>query len=169
MPRNVEIKARVADLAEVESRLAGLDAAGPVSLEQEDVFYDCTQGRLKLRRLDDGTGELIAYERPDRPGPATSRYVRYPTRDPALLAELLGTALGERGVVRKRRRLFTVGRTRVHLDRIEGLGSFVELEVVLDDEQSEAEGERIARELMKALGIREDQLVDAAYVDLLSR
>ena len=169
MPRNVEIKARVADLAALESRLARLDAAGPVSLEQEDTFYECATGRLKLRRLGDGTGELIAYERPDASGPSTSRYVRYPTRDPALLAEALGAALAERGVVRKRRRLFTVGRTRVHLDHVEDLGSFVELEVVLDEKQSEAEGERIARDLMESLGIREEDLVEAAYVDLLPR
>ncbi len=167
MPRNVEIKARVADLAALEKRLRELGAAGPVQLEQEDLFFERASGRLKLRRFADGSGELIAYARPDTSGPALSSYERYPTRDPALLAEVLTPALGVRGTVRKTRRLWGLEQTRVHLDEVEGLGSFVELEVVLGAEQTEAEGSRVARELMKALGIDESALVDSAYVDLL--
>ena len=61
-----------------------------------------------------------------------------------------------------------MGQTRVHLDEVEGLGTFVELEVVLRPDQSPAEGTLIATGLMKKLGISDDQLVDRAYLDLLA-
>ncbi|MCY1506240.1 putative adenylyl cyclase CyaB [compost metagenome] len=69
--------------------------------------------------------------------------------------------------MRKQRRLFLVGRTRVHLDRVEGLGEFLELEVVLQDGEPAEAGVAEAHALMARLGVAEDQLVQGAYVDLL--
>jgi predicted adenylyl cyclase CyaB len=69
--------------------------------------------------------------------------------------------------VRKQRRLFIVGRTRVHLDRVEGLGEFLELEVVLEEGEPAEAGMAEAHALMARLGIGTDQLVQGAYVDLL--
>ncbi|KAK2519374.1 hypothetical protein Q9966_014000 [Columba livia] len=80
---------------------------------------------------------------------------------------VLGQALGVLGVVRKERLLFLVGQTRVHLDSVEGLGDFLELEVVLTEEQSVEDGERVACELMKELGVEEEDLISGAYLDLL--
>ncbi|MCI0529102.1 MAG: class IV adenylate cyclase, partial [Nitrospira sp.] len=74
-----------------------------------------------------------------------------------------------RGTVRKKRRVFMVGQTRIHLDQVEGLGNFVELEVVLKDGQCGAEGMRICEKLMKSLGIAEDDLIEGAYIDLLEK
>ena len=70
-------------------------------------------------------------------------------------------------MVRKRRLLYVVGRTRIHLDEVEGLGAFLELEVVLADGEEEAEGEAIARHLMGELGVRDEDRVARAYIDLL--
>ena len=167
MPRNVEIKARIRDRAALDRAVAAI-ADGPAErLEQQDTFFDCPTGRLKLRRFADGSGELISYRRADADGPRESRFAKVPAPDPAALAELLADALGTAGVVRKRRDLYWHGQTRIHLDEVEGLGQFVELEVVLDDGQTAAEGEAIARELMTRLGIGEEDLVAVAYVDLL--
>lgn len=165
MGRNVEIKARAVDLDAVERRVARIADAGPTVLHQEDTFFPCAEGRLKLRKFDDASGELIGYTRPDAEGPKTSQYSLHPTRDPDGLRDLLAAALGVRGEVRKRRVLYLVGRTRVHLDRVEGLGDFVELEVVLEPGATEEEGTREAHDLMAALGIHE--LVRGAYIDLL--
>jgi predicted adenylyl cyclase CyaB len=74
-----------------------------------------------------------------------------------------------RGIVRKRRLLYLVGRTRIHLDEVEGLGAFLELEVMLDDAQAEEEGEAIARRLLADLGVRDEDRVAAAYIDLLEQ
>ena len=76
-------------------------------------------------------------------------------------------ALGVRGVVRKTRHLYLVGQTRVHLDEVDGLGQFVELEVVMSEGQPEAEGRAIAAGLMQDLGIGPDDLLEVAYMDMI--
>jgi adenylate cyclase len=168
MNRNVEIKAEVADLAAIEKRVEKLADEGPIFLEQRDSFFHCPRGRLKLRRFaGTGQGELIAYDRPDASGPKESRYIVHRTNDPDSLCDVLAEALGLRGIVQKRRTLYRIGQTRVHLDRVEGLGEFVELEVVLDEEQDAREGTGIARDLMRRLGISEDRLLKTAYIDMM--
>lgn len=168
MPRNVEIKARVASLAVIHAKAAPLANAEPVLIDQDDTFFRCDNGRLKLRAFSDHAGELIFYRRADQAGPKESFYVRVPTSAPALLRESLSLAYGQAGRVRKRRTLFLVGRTRVHLDEVEGLGRFVELEVVLADDEPTRNGVDEARALMQALGIEQTQCVETAYVDLLA-
>ena len=82
---------------------------------------------------------------------------------------MLSAALDVRGVVRKRRSVYLVGQTRVHLDQVEGLGDFVELEVVLQPQQNSSDGVAIAHDLMRKLGILPSQLIDKAYIDLLEK
>jgi predicted adenylyl cyclase CyaB len=167
MARNVEIKAAVPDLAPLADALRRLGAAPGGEGRQEDTFFPCPAGRLKLRRLSESSGELIHYARADDRGPRESRYLRVATSEPDRLRAALAAAYGVSGVVLKRRTVYLVGRTRVHLDDVEGLGRFLELEVVLGDAEPAEAGVREARALMAALGIREDQLVGPAYVDLL--
>jgi adenylate cyclase class IV len=172
MARNVEIKARVADPSALRARAAALADGGPVEIAQDDTFFPCPNGRLKLRAFGPGDaagpGELIFYQRADRAGPKTSVYRRTPTADPEGLREALTQAWGAVGRVRKQRTLYRVGRTRVHLDRVEGLGDFVELEVVLADGEAPAAGEAEAQALMARLGIDAAALVEGAYLDLLA-
>lgn len=167
MSRNVEIKAAVPALTPVIDALKSIAPGVPESLVQEDTFFVCPSGRLKLRKLSESRGELIHYVRTDEAGPKESSYICAPTSEPDLLRDVLALACGTLGVVRKRRSVHMIGRTRVHLDEVEGLGTFVELEVVLDGEESAEIGTREARELMVALGIREEQLAGGAYIDLL--
>lgn len=167
--RNVEWKARARDLAAIERRAEQLATAGPLDIGQDDTFFACPSGRLKLREFADDRGELIFYQRADVGGPKLSTYVIAPTPAPAALRAALGRAYGVIGRVRKRRRLYLVGRTRVHLDRVEGLGDFVEIEVVLAGEDRVEDGEAEARDLMRSLGLRDEDLVAGAYLDLLLR
>jgi adenylate cyclase class IV len=167
MGRNVEIKAAVADFTGATAALATLSPGPGVALAQEDTFFHCRGGRLKLRRLAVDAGELIAYERADQAEPRTSDYHLVPTAEPERLRGVLAAACGIIGTVRKRRTVHMVGRTRVHLDEVEGLGRFVELEVVLEDGEPVQHGVAEAQGLMALLGIQEDQLVSQAYVDLL--
>lgn len=169
MARNVEIKARVGDLAALEAAVARLAGHGPTVIAQDDSFFHCTRGRLKLRQFADGSAELIAYERADTAGPKLSTYQRVPVTDPAALRAALAASCGIRGRVRKRRTLYLIGATRVHLDLVDGLGAFVELEVVLDEVQTAAEGQAVACQLLAALHIGPAQLVAQAYVDLLEQ
>ncbi len=167
MPRNTEIKARVPDLDALASRVAPLSTEGPIAIPQDDTFFACPHGRLKLRDFGDGRGELIFYQRADQTGPKTSFYRITPTASPDTLREVLTLAHGQTGRVVKQRTLYLVGRTRVHLDQVKGLGTFMELEVVLREDESAEAGQREAQTLMAALGISAETLIDGAYVDLL--
>ena len=71
-------------------------------------------------------------------------------------------------MVRKARHLYIAGRTRIHLDRVEGLGDFLELEVVLAEEDSIKDGEAEAQKLMEPLRVLPEDLVPDAYADLLA-
>lgn len=169
MNRNVEIKARVSarTLAVLRERAAALAQGPPETLQQRDTFFRVPSGRLKLRETDAGTAELIFYERPDRPGPKRSSYVCSPCPEPQSLLEALRAALGVRGVVEKRREVFLVGQARVHIDDVRGLGTYLELEVVLRKDQTEAEGRAVATGILEALDVDTRQLVPVAYIDLL--
>ena len=167
MARNIEIKARPVDLDAVEDRVRPIATRGPDDLFQDDTFFNCRHGRLKLRDFGDGCGELIHYSRLDEAGPKVSDYVISPVADPDALRETLARAYGVLGRVVKRRRLYLVDRTRVHLDRVADLGAFVELEVVLKEGEPPEEGQAVARELMVKLGIEPRHLVTGAYLDLL--
>lgn len=167
MARNIEIKARLADIDATLALARPLADGAPQLIAQDDTFFNATHGRLKLRAFDDGRGELIYYERPDQAGPKTSFYVLSPTASPDTLREALTLAHGQIGRVRKLRTLLLAGRTRIHLDCVEGLGDFMELEVVLTDDETLEAGVAEAHALMARLGIAADQLIDVAYLDLL--
>jgi len=167
MPRNVEIKARIESMISIFPKAAALADGDPVEILQEDTFFACANGRLKLRVLSADHGELIFYRRPDQKGSKESSYIVSTTSTPFALHECLSLALGQVGHIRKKRTLFRVGRTRIHLDRVEGLGDFLELEVVLADNEDVKIGEAIVADLMEKLGVRPDQLIAGAYIDLL--
>lgn len=166
MPRNVEIKARIESVESLAPLAAAIATEGPSEIVQDDTFFDCDNGRLKLRTFSERSGELIFYRRQDQQGPKESFYLRFPTADPQSLSELLTIAYGRSGRVKKHRTLYLAGRTRIHLDRVDGLGDYLELEVVLADGESSADGHREAQDLMAKLGIRPDQLIDGSYADL---
>ncbi len=167
MPRNVEIKARIRNRRQLLEKALDRATAPLEQIDQDDTFFHCREGRLKLRDFGNGRGELIAYQRADQNEPKASAYRITATEQPALLRETLTLALGELGRVRKTRQLVMIGRTRVHIDQVEGLGEFVELEVVLGEQEPESVGLNEARELMNQLGIEPGDLLSGAYLDLL--
>ncbi len=167
MASNVEIKARVQDLAGIRANVAALASGAGEIINQTDTFFVVPQGRLKVRAFPDGSGELISYQRSDTPGPKESVYTRVSCQDAPALVGALSRVLVVRGVVTKRREVFLVGRTRVHLDQVERLGCFVELEVVLSQGERVEAGRREAQTLLQSLEIPSAALVAEAYVDLL--
>lgn len=170
MPRNVEIKASVASLPRLLKLVQGLSDKEGTVLVQKDIFYNCPNGRLKLRSIkvnEKSRSELIFYQRPDHSGPKVSNFSTTPVTDADAMDWVLGSSLGRRGVVAKTRQLFMVGQTRVHVDQVKDLGDFMELEVVLDDSQTPEDGAAIARDLMEKLEVKEGNLITKAYMDLL--
>jgi predicted adenylyl cyclase CyaB len=168
MPRNIEIKARIESVEELAEKVAALADQVPIEIIQDDTFFECATGRLKLRAFSPVEGELIFYRRANQQGPKESFYRRSPTSSPETLRDVLTLAYGQGGRVQKQRTLFLTGRTRIHLDRVAGLGDFLELEVVLEDHESSEIGVNEAHELMARLGVEPSQLVELAYVDLLA-
>jgi len=167
MNRNIEMKARVARPDQMQNMLQALSDTPCQALYQEDTFFRTSSGRLKLRITSRRGAELIYYERPDLSAPGESRYIRCEMPDPVEVQRMLSAAFGVQGVVKKKRLLYTVGQVRLHLDTVQSLGTFLEIEVVLTPEQTEDEGKRIACELADRLGVQTDDLVPCAYIDLL--
>lgn len=168
MPQNSEIKARLKNLNKTVDIAGKISDSPPQTIIQDDTFFHCKSGRLKLRCFPDGHAELIYYRREDASGPKTSTYQILPVSAPDKMRELLGQAYGVAGRVKKRRILYLSGRTRIHLDSVEQLGDFIELEVVLHEGENPETGQLEVLELMNRLGIRKSDLVSGAYVDLLN-
>ncbi len=169
MNRNIEIKARLDNIDEARNLAVKISDSPVERIHQADTFFHCPKGRLKLRMFSDDRGELIFYERDDVTGPEMSRYSRSETSDPKGMIELLARCVGVRGEVIKVRDLYIVGNTRIHIDEVEGLGNFLEIEVVLRPDESHEQGDAIARDLLNRLSIDESQLVECAYIDLIMR
>ena len=166
---NIEIKARCDDLAaarEVAVRLA----TGHLGVDQQtDTYFATREGRLKLRESSLSGGQLIPYLRPDRAGPKRSDYQVLPVPDAAHLRRTLSEILGVHRVVRKRREIFLVDNVRIHLDEVDGLGTFVELEAVFDGSAaSEDEEHAKVDRLMAELGIASDDLIEGSYEGMVS-
>ena len=169
MPRNIEIKARIPSIEAIELQVAALADHGPIEMVQDDTFFGCERGRLKLRVFSVDKGELIFYRRADQKASKESFFVISQTDSPDSLRGTLSLAYGQTGRVRKRRTLYLAGRTRIHLDRVEDLGDFIEFEVVMADGEPSEAGIAEAQRLIAALGIASTQLIAEAYIDLLSR
>lgn len=163
---NVELKARDANPEVTLARCLNLGAVSAGTLNQRDVYFHGRHGRLKLRAHEEDGSELIAYRRPDSAADAReSTYVRAPASQ--AVAEALDVALGTTVVVTKRRRLLMWEGVRIHLDDVEGLGSFIEFEAVLPDAGDLYTARAKVARLQAELAIAEDALVSAGYADLL--
>ena len=167
MSRNIEIKAHVASIAALVPQVQAMADQGPFEILQDDTYFVCVAGKLKLRMFSAQQGELIYYRRDHQLGPKESFYLRAPTSEPDILREALTLAHGQVGRVRKQRTLYLVGRTRVHLDRVSDLGEFLELEVVLEENEASEAGVEEANHLLARLGVQPSQLIEGGYLDLM--
>ena len=167
--RNLEIKAVDPDPRATLEAALGVGAEDAGWLHQRDTYFHAVQGRLKLREAPPAPAELIAYARAELAGPKVSLYRVVEVADHVALIEALTDALGVRVVVEKARRLLRWGNVRIHLDRVDGLGDFVELEAVAASPGGlEVERDRVET-LRATLGITDAHLVAHGYADLLVR
>lgn len=167
--RNVELKARDRDPERSLAVCSALEGAADHGvLWQRDTYFHARGGRLKLREQRPGGATLIQYERPDEDGAKLSRYRLIGVDDGAACRAGLDAALGTRAVVEKERRLFLWRNVRIHLDRVAGLGAFVEFEAVAPPGSDLAEEHRLVVELRRVLAIADDDLVAVGYADALT-
>jgi homotetrameric cytidine deaminase len=165
--RNVELKSRDPDPAGTLERALALGAEDHGEIEQRDTYFARARGRLKLREQTPGDDELVAYHRPDDEQARVSEYTRVAVPDADALRDALDDAYGTTVVVAKRRRLLIWSDVRIHLDDVEGLGTYLELEAVApDDSDLTAEQAKIAT-LRKTLEIDDANLIASSYSDML--
>jgi homotetrameric cytidine deaminase len=165
--RNVELKARDPEPARSLERALALGAEDRGEIRQRDTYFAGARGRLKLREQDGAGAELIEYSRPDSTDARTSAYRRIPISDAPALREVLDEAYGTLVTVTKQRRLLLWDGVRIHLDEVEGLGSYLEFEAVADaGSDLSAEHDKVER-LREVLGIEDEDLIATSYSDLL--
>jgi adenylate cyclase, class 2 len=186
--RNVELKvARDAEsLARTRVRALAAGAAVAGLLRQTDTYFHTPRGRLKLRQISEDErpdrAVLIGYARGDVAGARESAYEIVAIEDAPGLIKLLGATLGVRAQVVKRRELLLLRHTRIHLDAVERLGAFVELETLVGAANEPlvgrdgavgvadaATGERELREIAAALELPLEAGIPGSYADLLER
>lgn len=164
---NIEIKARYSDRDRAEQILSSLGAGPAGVFQQKDTYFNVTNGRLKLRQLAVDQGQLIYYRREDTAGPKRSDYEISATTDPEALCRILNELMGSWIEVTKTRQVWLWENVRIHLDDVEGLGKFVELEAVTEEQGVEESRERVET-LMRALEIGSDQLIEGSYSDMIA-
>jgi len=164
---NVEIKARCEDSQKVRNILRGKYAEFKGIDNQIDTYFKSNNGRLKLR---EGNIEnyLIFYERENDAGPQQSKVMLFKTEPKSLLKQMLEKAIGILTIVNKKREIYFIDNVKFHIDSVEGLGTFVEIEA-RDTEGTlgEAKLREQCENYMTLLGIRKEDLLDSSYSDLL--
>lgn len=166
MALNVELKAKVRNLTLLNEALTKIGAIAQGVTWQEDTFFAVPRGRLKMRCEEGGQCELIYYRRRDEPGPKVSSYFRQRVDDGTSRRQELVELFGVKNIVRKKRTLYLINSTRVHLDEIEGMGDFVEIEVPIASSKDENRAKRTVQTIMRHLAINDDELLATAYVEM---
>jgi adenylate cyclase, class 2 len=174
---NIELKARVPDLAAARKNAQRVATRYLGVQQQTDTYFYCPQGRMKLREIVEfgnqpgkaqrTCAQLISYDRADQSDAKESHYQLVEIRDPARVRELKAQ-MGIRGVVVKRREIFLYENARIHLDEVTGLGTFLEFEAVLSGDVDEDVGREQVNYLEKEFGISPADLVSCSYADLLA-
>ena len=165
--KNIEIKSPLADRPGTEERLRSLGAKLEWTRRQVDTFFNSPSGWLKLREVEGCPAELISYRRSvENSGPRESDYHILRIDEPSELHSVLESSLGILGRVEKQRALWIYRNTRVHLDRVEGLGDFLELETVLVDIDS-AEGTAESEEVINLRELDRESFISGPYLELL--
>src|SRR3712207_279658 len=164
--RNVELKARDPDPARTLAAALAHGAEDHGVLNQRVTYFNAGEGRLKLREEDE-RATLIAYERADEAVARLSAYHLVDVPDPAALRTALDDALGITVVVAKQRRLLLWRDVRIHLDEVEGLGSWVELEAVAPPDSDLADEHAKVAELRQVLDIHDGRIASRGYAAMV--
>jgi predicted adenylyl cyclase CyaB len=166
MPRNLEVKARIRSVREAEQTARSINATFEGTLHQVDTYYNVPRGRLKSREINNERAELVFYERDEHAKHRESNYRVFPCMEISLLKEILGRSLGIRATVKKKRELFMYNSTRIHLDEVENLGSFLELESPVEESLDKAQ--EVVAFLVREFNVQDADFILESYVDLLT-
>jgi predicted adenylyl cyclase CyaB len=162
---NVEIKAKCSDQEKVREILKSHNADFKGVDHQIDTYFKVPTGRLKLR---EGTIEnyLIFYEREDTEGPKQSNVNLYKTEPNSSLKEILTKSLGILAIVDKQREMYFIDNVKFHLDNVQSLGTFMEIEAI--DTAGNIGREKLLEQCnhyLELFGTQESDLLTNSYSD----
>lgn len=166
---NVEIKAKCGNMGMYEEKLRKMGAELIRIEEQKDTYFSILEGRLKLRDLS-SAARLIYYVRENISEPKKSEVLIFDIDDInrcRVLMDILKHLFPIRCIVRKSRKIYRFQNIHIHLDRVEGLGSFLELEGTLQKSQTISSLRKQVGDFQKILGIEEEDLLNVSYSDML--
>ncbi len=165
-----EIKAPCDDHEKIESILLSRNAEFKGEDHQIDHYFKINQGRLKLREgLIENT--LISYHRPNDTGVKVSdvKYLRLQKDQVASMLEVLRHVHEPLVVVDKKRKIFFIDNVKFHLDTVNGLGSFVEIEAIGEEEEKLTFLHSQCTEYLNVFGIEVSSCIPESYSDLLMK
>ncbi len=165
MPKNLEIKAKILSIADAEKIARSLQARFVCKMKQVDTYFNVSNGRLKLREIDDSQTELISYARDETESQRMSDFTVLKVGDGCVIKQMLTVSLGVKVQVEKVRTLFMFDLTRIHLDEVSGLGTFIEFEVLVHN--SEEDAKQTMKHLIESFQIKEKDCFKGSYSDLL--
>jgi adenylate cyclase class IV len=163
--QNVELKAELRDLPLARTIAASIGALTVCTLRQTDTYYRVPDAKLKKRETVGQPTEWVFYLRPSRSRAKLSTFTIYPD---AIARERFGDQpLPVWTVVKKTRELWTFDGVRIHLDTVEGLGTFIEFEALVCPERNLAKAHEIVERLRQAFRPAMGELVSVGYAELL--
>lgn len=163
--KNIEIKARLENREKAVGVCHSIGAAFQGDIHQIDTYFRVPEGRFKLRASDPGEDYLVYYHRPDISGPKECDYTI--AKIDRSLCAILTEAVGVLAVVEKMRALYLWENVRIHLDRVEDLGEFIEFEAVLSDIHGEVDSQAKVDYLMQVFEIKPEHLIEGSYLNLV--
>jgi len=164
---NIEIKARTSQAGAIRAYLLANNAVFKGTDWQTDTYFNTVRGRLKLRQ-GNIENNLIYYERKNQAGPKQSDFSLVEIADANALKEILVSAMGLKVAVEKQREIYFIDNVKFHLDTLEQLGSFVEIEA--SNKYAPLSKEELNKQCvfyMQQFGIQESDLIDISYSDML--
>jgi predicted adenylyl cyclase CyaB len=165
VPSNLELKASIPSIKKAVAAAGALGASDRGVLRQTDVYFRVPRGRLKLRVINGSSAELIAYQRPDQDGGRYSSYVVLPVTDPVETKRILQRMFAVWKVVKKKRTLYLYKNSRIHLDVVSGLGTFLEFEVIVKSGRKQARA--VFDELVAAFNVKPERTFSGSYSDMV--
>ena len=165
--KNIELKTKYPDLILAEQNARKLDAIFVWCKKQVDSYYNVSNGRLKLREAEGETIELISYFRDNKYESRESNYHILKVKESEQIKEILTGTIGLLTVVKKNRKLYIYENIRIHLDKVEKLGNFLEFEGVINSPGEISGTKKRLKYLMKYFGIKKKSLVKYSYSDMI--
>ena len=168
MKKNLELKVELEDFSDILQNIASLGVKEAGILYQVDKYFLIGKKRLKLRNMN-GEFQLIYYSRPNTQESKLSQYYvfGFTNKQGVVIEKILNVFFAVKAVVSKKRTLYLYKHTRIHLDKVENLGNFLELETVFNRKDPQYDFYHEHNAVIDTLGLPRYKKIKSSYSDLI--